>query len=157
MKQRIGDIIFGVGVLVAVTITVNFVMRQLYPTTITAQTASTLLKWSEWRLLSTSGGTTAHTATSTTQTYQAANQPNLTIAVFSATGVTAYTVVIETCPNAKTNAGWSEVTTIDFVDDGSIAAPKWQQVSIPGRYGLVRARITAITPGAGSIELWAST
>lgn len=122
-----------------------------------AQTNATPpLYWSNWSKIA-SSSTSDFTTTATSNIYDASNQPNLTIAVYTSTGVTAYTVVVETAPFAITGANWSQVTTIDFTDDGSVASPKWQQVNIPGRYGKVRVRVTAITPGAGTLQVWMAT
>ena len=122
-----------------------------------AQTNATPpLVWSTWSKVANTS-TSDFTTTTTSNIYDASNQPNLTIAVYTSTGVTAYTVVIETAPFSITGAAWSQVTTIDFTDDGSVASPKWQQVNIPGRYGKVRVRVTAITPGAGALQVWLAT
>lgn len=112
------------------------------------------LTWAAWTKLSNSSAVSDFTTTATTQSYKLANQPNVSLAVYSSTGVTAYTIVLETAPFDISGASWSQVTTVDFTDDGSVAAPKWQQISIPGCYGLVRARITALTPGAGNVQLY---
>jgi len=111
-----------------------------------AQTNATPpLIWSNWQKVY-SSTTSDFTTTITSNIYDASNQPNISIAAYSTTGCTAYTIVVETAPFAISGAAWSQVTTIDFTDDGSVASPKWQQVNVPGRYGKIRLRITAITP-----------
>lgn len=122
-----------------------------------AQTNATPpLTWSSWRKVS-SASTSDFTTTVTSDIYDASNQPNIAVAVYTSTGVTAYTVVVETAPFNVSGAAWSEITTIDFTDDGSVASPKWQQVNIPGRYGKIRVRVTAITPGLGALQVWLAT
>lgn len=121
----------------------------------TAQAQATPpIGWSAWTKQSNSSGVSDFTTTATTVTYKLSNQPNVSLAVYSSTGVTAYTIVLETAPLEVSGANWAQVATIDFTDDGSVASPKWQQLNVPGRYGLIRARITAITPGAGSVQLY---
>ena len=122
-----------------------------------AQTNATPpLIWSSWKKVN-SGATSDFGTTVTSDIYDASNQPNLTVAVYSSTGVSAYTIAVETAPFAVSGASWAQVTTIDFTDDGSVASPKWQQVNIPGRYGKVRIRITAITAGGGTVQVYLAT
>lgn len=122
-----------------------------------AQTNATPpLVWSNWKKVN-SGATSDFSTTVTSDIYDASNQPNLTVAVYSSTGVSAYTIAVETAPFAVSGASWAQVTTIDFTDDGSVASPKWQQVNIPGRYGKVRIRITAITAGGGTVQVYLAT
>lgn len=122
-----------------------------------AQTNATPpLIWSSWKKVN-SGTTSDFGTTVTSDIYDASNQPNLTVAVYSSTGVSAYTIAVETAPFAVSGASWAQVTTIDFTDDGSVASPKWQQVNIPGRYGKVRIRITAITAGGGTVQVYLAT
>lgn len=126
------------------------------PTAQAQTNATPPLYWSNWAKVY-SSTTSDFTTTATSNIYDASNQPNLTVAVYSSTGVTAYTIAVETAPFSIAGANWANVTTIDYTDDGSVASPKWQQVNIPGRYGKVRIRITAITPGAGSVQVYLAT
>lgn len=105
--------------------------------------------------------TTEQIKTHTTPTIMATKEGNLifptstdiTFAVLSNTSNTAFQVVFETIPFEVSGVNWSVFHTMNFGDDGGIVAPKFQTVTIPGRFGKIRARLISIT--GGSVEIYA--
>lgn len=148
--------LFAAAIGMGIWLDVKYTNWKVTPLAHAQTNATPPLIWSSWKKVN-SGATSDFGTTVTSDIYDASNQPNLTVAVYSSTGVSAYTIAVETAPFAVSGASWAQVTTIDFTDDGSVASPKWQQVNIPGRYGKVRIRITAITAGGGTVQVYLAT
>lgn len=78
---------------------------------------------------------------------------DVTLAVLSNTSNTAFQITFETVPFEQAGVAWSIFHTMNFGDDGGIAAPKFQTITIPGKFGKIRATLVSIT--GGSVEIYA--
>jgi hypothetical protein len=77
---------------------------------------------------------------------------DVTLAVLSNTSNTAFQVTFETVPFEQSGVAWSIFHTMNFGDDGGVAAPKFQTITIPGKFGKIRATLVSIT--GGSVEIY---